>query len=133
MNTFVHFLNALVVAITGSIVASICGGAGWALIMAGPGGLVIGFIIAAATAVPILFGYRKRVQGFFENNLPVPSFILYRFALTDAKIRVCRNKLKAKLTRKINEHKKKTLTELTEKLGDVIQAEIDRLSIINVM
>lgn len=133
LNTFVHFLNALIVTITGAVVASICGGSGWALILAGPAGLVIGFVIAAVATVPFLLGYRKRFRDLLGRKLSIPSFILKRYALTDKKIEKCRRKLGESLAQEINKQKAQTLAQLKKHLGEVIQDEIDCLSIINVM
>lgn len=125
VSSFITAINTIIVGISSAIVASICGGTGWALIVAGPGGLVIGFIIAAVTGVAVLFGYKKNIDDFVENNLSIPTTILNRFALTDSKIASCRSKLKDDLIKKIEAKKDEVVSEITGKLEKVIQGEID--------
>ena len=132
-NTFIHILNVLIVVSIGLVAALICGGTGMALIKAGRGGLVIGFIIAVIVVVPLLFRFRKYVQKFFAKYLHIFPFILKRFVLTDYKIKKCRSKLEKKLKKEINTQKDSTLAKLKQNLGQVIQDEVDRLSVINVM
>lgn len=123
-------IAAFVGGITAAIVASICGGTGTALVMAGPIGLLIGAVLAVVVALPVYIFLGNKTQAFVEQKLSIPSFITYR-TLTDASISKSRKKMKDDLTEKITEVGKAPVNKLVDEMDRFIRREIDQLDLIN--
>jgi len=132
LDDFMTDAAAMVALIAGMIGASVCGGTGMALILAGPGGLIIGFILALLAAGPLLIYGRKVVQEWIENNVPIPAVVTNNFVLKDAAIVKMRENTKTSMLKKLNEIAYQQSEFIIQQLDKVIQDEIDRLSVINV-
>ncbi|MDR2762448.1 MAG: rod shape-determining protein [Planctomycetaceae bacterium] len=136
----VGVVNTIVGAIIMIIVANICGGGGMAIIMTGPIGLVIGAILGVAVGILTVSVGREKAMTMAKNfkipsnisPLPITKINPLNSILTDKRIAACRNDLKKDLAKKIDDALQGILSEITEKVENIIRNEISALSIVNI-
>jgi molecular chaperone DnaK (HSP70) len=129
--TIERIVEAILITITAVIVANICGGAGMALLLAGPGGWIAGLILGAAAALGVIGIGKDVVMSWIQNNVSIPAIATYRVLLTDSAIKKLRNNTKEKMMVEITQIAIQRYTEIQQSLDKAIQEEINRLSIVN--
>ncbi len=127
---FLDAVGTIVTLISASIIASICGGGGMALIAAGPLGLFIGFLIGGVATAMVLTLGKDAAQEWIKKTR-VPGFVL-RMILTDARLHQLGEDMKRALPEKIWMACRAEIDTIKEKLDAEIQRELECLSIVNV-
>ncbi|NLI22436.1 MAG: Hsp70 family protein [Clostridiales bacterium] len=110
------FIQTTIALVAGIVVGVLCGGGGTALIMSGPVGWIIGFLLVAAAAV---LG-RKKAESIIKGlTIPKPARIVF----TEGQLLNERNdsKMKESLIQKLRDE-----TDMGEKLTDSISRKIDQ-------
>lgn len=120
----------LIGGMTTTFVASLCGGTGMALLMAGPIGLVIGAILAAIVLLPTYLALGNKSQDYVEQYFPIPSVVTYR-TLTDKRIAQSREQMEKDLTKNLTAEAKAPIEKLVGTIDHLIEQEIARLGVIN--
>jgi hypothetical protein len=138
--SIVGVVNMIVSTVVMIIVANICGGGGTALIMTGPIGLVVGGLIGIGIGIlAVTVGKEKATET--AKNFKIPTNIsplpftkinpLNTF-LTDKRINSCREDLKKNLSKEIDKALQGIMSEILQKVDDIIRNEIAALSIANI-
>ena len=109
-----------------TIVASICGGGGLALISSGPVGWIIGAILAGIVSVLSLrYGVKKAKE--MAQTWNAPSWLTKRI-LTESKINKARNKFRSHLETIMSEKLEKLQSDFETRVREVVEAQIEALS-----
>ncbi len=109
-----------------TIVASICGGGGLALISSGPMGWIIGAVLAGVVSVLSLrYGVGKAKQ--MAETWKSPSWLTKRI-LTESKITKARNKFQSHLEAILSDKLEKMETDFEARVREVVEIQIDALS-----
>jgi len=109
-----------------TIVASICGGSGLALISSGPIGWIIGAVLAAVVSVLSLrYGVKKAKQ--IAETWNSPSWLTKRI-LTESKITKARNKFKSHLETILSENLDKLQSDFELRVHEIVENQIEALS-----
>ncbi len=109
-----------------TIVASICGGGGVALISSGPLGWIIGAVLAGVVSVLSLrYGVSKAKQ--MAETWSAPAWLTKRI-LTESKIIKARNKFQSHLEAVLSDELKKMETDFEARVREVVEIQIDALS-----
>ncbi len=121
-------IQAMILVVVTTVIAKIVAVTGITLLSAaGPLGLLTGAIAGAA----VLWYGQKATEEWVKANLSIPAFILTPL-LTDAKIKQCRTKMNKDLDDNIAEACSEVVGQIEKELDQIIQKEIDRLSIVNI-
>lgn len=131
LSTIMNLVTGIVTVMSSSVIASICGGGGLALLMAGPGGLIVGFIVGVALIGPLAFYGKSTVEDWISKNLPISPKFLY-WTLTDSKIIKLREKTKGKLLGMIGKDIERAKEKIEVDINGMIEGEINKLGILNV-
>ncbi len=113
-------IEALIYAITATIVASICGGTGLAIITAGPIGLFIGALIGMATAVLGMAVAKERIKEIYLH----PKVL--RMLLTNRKINSVIEDGKRDFSKHINESIQREMSGISQDIMEEARLLIER-------
>ena len=112
------------------LVAGICGGAGTALILSGPLGLLIGAIIGLVVGYLALRYGLNEAKRLAEQWEGTPVWLL-RQVLTDAKIVKLRADIKDQVVEKVKEQTHSARKALEDQIEQRVEKEIENLSAIS--
>ncbi|MDR3152809.1 MAG: rod shape-determining protein [Deltaproteobacteria bacterium] len=121
--------SGLVYALAAAVSASVCGGAGLALLASGPAGLVAGALGGAALGGIGLAVGRERLLEFIKRQ-SLPGFVT-RAVITEASVAKVREELRAGLAKELEKVTEGFAGELQEVLGDMVKREIEELGIVH--
>jgi len=119
-------INSIIVAIVALVSASICGGGGTAILMAGPIGWLLGLIIGAVAAGLLLRYGREKAKAMIKNQ-KISPYVLYPI-LTDSAIRKCEKQMREKLASDFLSQNVEISTQIFQNLEKTIQHEIAKLN-----
>jgi hypothetical protein len=120
---------AITTLVTMTVIANVCGGAGLALILTGPYGLVIGALIGLAMSVLVIVYGWQRAQESIES-LTVPKVfrsMILPAGFADSML----PRLEAELVNKMNEQLAQQLPAISQDVDDAIRNVVDHLDWIN--
>jgi hypothetical protein len=110
MDDFFNTTKLLLTGLIGVIIASLAGGSGVALLMAGPIGWLIGLVIGAAATISVL-------SNVDTKNIKIPPLILKRTA-SDERLLEAQAKFREQL--------EESLLQLFAKQYPVLETELDQ-------
>ncbi|MDR2404741.1 MAG: rod shape-determining protein [Deltaproteobacteria bacterium] len=123
-------IGGIVSTLVGVLSASICGGAGIALLAAGPAGLLLGAAGGAALSGAIFILGKDRVKSYLKDK-ELPSFIT-GLVVSDTVLSQVRGHLKDSLNKEIGVLFETCLRAFTQEIDRMITAVIDRIGIVNI-
>jgi hypothetical protein len=123
-------IGTISVGIIATLVASISGGGGTALIATGPFGLIIGAIIGVAVGALVISVGLDEAKRRAENWDGAPLWLI-RQALSEKKVNGVRDDLRRQVREKTIEHTDKAKQQLEQQITIRVEEEIKNLSVIN--
>ncbi|MDR2338524.1 MAG: Hsp70 family protein [Deltaproteobacteria bacterium] len=123
-------LGGIASTLVGVISASVCGGAGMALLASGPAGLVLGAAGGAALSGAVLLLGKGRLLSYLKERT-LPPF-LAGLALSDTVLRSARERLRAAVGRELDKLFGISLATFAAEMDRLITAVLDRIGIVNV-
>jgi hypothetical protein len=118
-------IEAIVAVVTSVVAANILGGAGMALLLAGPYGLLFGFLIGTLLAAGLIFGGQKAAE-----HIPIPAWIR-RSIFTKSVVDRFRNKTQAELQQRLKPALAQQRDAITNEVGKIVDGVIVDLNWIN--
>jgi molecular chaperone DnaK len=115
-----------VVAITTSIGAMVCGGAGTAILISGPIGLIVGIVLTSAIAFLTVRYGKEKAQRFAENWV-APAWVVKR-VLTQSKIDKTHKDFQLQLENKLQEETATLQDEFETMIRKITELQIESLS-----
>ncbi|MDO4549789.1 MAG: rod shape-determining protein [Planctomycetia bacterium] len=129
---FMDAINGIITVITTTIVGSICGGTGMALITSGPVGIIIGVALTLGVALPAYFLYgREKSTSWIKENFVISSRFS-KWILSQKRIASCEETMKKQLFQKVNEESQKEIQNLEVILEKLIDSEVQQLGAANI-
>ncbi len=115
-----------VVAITTSIGAMVCGGAGTAILISGPVGLIVGVVLTSVIAFLTVRYGKEKARGFAENWV-APAWVVKR-VLTKSKIDKTRKDFQLQLKNLLQEETATLQDEFVTMIRKITELQIESLS-----
>jgi molecular chaperone DnaK len=115
-----------VVGIATSIGAMVCGGAGTAILVSGPIGLVVGVVLTSVIAVLTVRYGKEKARRFAENRV-APAWVVKR-VLSPSKIARTRRDFQSQLEKQLREETASLQDEFEARIRKITELQIEGLS-----